>query len=193
MASFTNANKFKGLINKRFFDNFVPIPASNELKLGSIAPEIQIHDVRNNRQIKLSDYRGVKPVILDFTRIFTEHQYCPFCYPHLKAMNERYGEFLDRGIEVLIISSTDQQQSENVVRDLNLQMPFLSDPSCARFRRYHVGQALGAPLPAQFALDKEGRIIFKHLFSFLHHNAEVDTLLGLNPKLQHPVFQDQEP
>ena len=191
MAYFTtNANKFKGLINKRFFDNFIPIPASNELELGSIAPEIQIHDVRNNRQIKLSDYRGVKPVILDFTRIFTEHQYCPFCYPHLKAMNERYGEFLDRGIEVLIISSTDQQQSENVVRDLNLQMPFLSDPSCARFRRYHVGQALGAPLPAQFVLDKEGRIIFKHLFSFLHHNAELDQLLGLDPKLQHPVFQD---
>lgn len=191
MAYFTtNANKFKGLINKRFFDNFIPIPASNELELGVIAPEIQIHDVRNNRQVKLSDYRGVKPVILDFTRIFTEHQYCPFCYPHLKAMNERYGEFLDRGIEVLIISSTDQQQSENVVRDLNLQMPFLSDPSCARFRRYHVGQALGAPLPAQFVLDKEGRIIFKHLFSFLHHNAELDPLLGIDPKLQHPVFQD---
>ena len=105
-------------------------------------------------------------------------------------MNERYGEFLDREIEVLIISSTDQQQSENVVRDLNLQMPFLSDPSCARFRRYHVGQALGAPLPAQFVLDKEGRIIFKHLFSFLHHNAELDPLLGIDPKLKHPAFQD---
>ncbi len=176
--AYANTNKFKGLINRRFFQNLLPIPAENELELGSIAPEIQIHDIRNDRQIKLSDYRGIQPVILDFTRIFTEQQYCPFCYPHIQEINERYAEFVDRGVEVLMISSTDAQQSKNVVRDLDLKMPLLSDPSCARFRRYHVGQALGAPLPAQFIVDKDGRIIFKHLFSFFHHNAEIDTLLS---------------
>ena len=170
-------NKFKGLLNQRFFDNLLPIPAENELELGSIAPEIQMQDIRNDRQVKLSDYRGIQPIILYFTRIFTEQQYCPFCYPHIKEINERYNEFVDRGIEVLMISSTDAQQSKIVVRDLDLQMPFLSDPTCARFRRYHVGQALGAPLPAQFTIDKDGRIIFKHLFSFIHHNADIDTLL----------------
>lgn len=77
-----------------------------------------------------------------------------------------------------MISSTDAQQSKIVVQDLDLKMPLLSDPSCARFRRYHVGQALRAPLPAQFTIDKDGKIVFKHLFSFLHHNAEVDTLLA---------------
>ncbi len=172
-------NKFQGLINQRFWNNLLPIPATNELELGSIAPEIQIQDIRNDRQIKLSDYRGIQPVILYFTRIFTERQYCPFCYPHIKEINERYGEFVDRGIEVLMISSTDTAQSKIVVRDLDLQMPFLSDPSCARFRRYGVGQALGAPLPAQFFLNKEGKIIFKHLFSFLHYNADIDTLLTI--------------
>lgn len=176
--SYANVSKFKGLINRRFFQNLLPIPAENELELGSIAPEIQIHDVRNNRQVKLSDYRNVQPVILYFTRIFTEQQYCPFCYPHIKEINERYGEFVDQGIEILMITSTDSQQSKNVVRDLDLQMPLLSDPTCARFRRYHVGQALGAPLPAQFVINKEGKIVFKHLFSFLHYNADVDTLLA---------------
>jgi peroxiredoxin len=170
-------NKFKGLFNRRFFDNLLPIPAQNELALGSIAPEIQINDVRNDRQIKLSDYRGVQPVVLYFTRIFTDQQYCPFCYPHIQAINDRYQEFVDRGMEVLMITSTDRDQSKIVVRDLNLNMPLLSDPSCARFRRYHVGQALGAPLPAQFVVDKEGRIIFKHLFSFIQHHAGIDVLL----------------
>jgi peroxiredoxin len=176
--SYANNNKFKGLVNRRFIQNLLPIPAENELELGSTAPEIQIYDIRNDRQVKLSDYRSVKPVILYFTRIFTEQQYCPFCYPHIKTLNERYEEFVDRGIEVLMISSTDAQQSKNIVHDLDLKMPFLSDPSCSRFRRYHVGQALGAPLPAQFIVDKEGKVIFKHLFSFLHHNAEIDTLLA---------------
>jgi peroxiredoxin len=171
-------NKFQGLLNRRFFDNLLPIPAENELELGSIAPEIQIQDIRTDRQVKLSDYRGARPVILYFTRIFTERQYCPFCYPHIQAINARYQEFVDRGIEVLMLVSTDARQTQIVVRDLGLQMPVLSDPSCARFRRYHVGQALGAPLPAQFVVDRDGRIIFKHLFSFLHHNADIDTLLG---------------
>jgi peroxiredoxin len=170
-------NRLKGLINRRFFDNLLPIPAQNELELGSIAPEMQIEDVRNGRQIKLSDYRGVQPVILYFTRIFTDRQYCPFCYPHIKAMNERYAEFVDRGVEVLMITSTDREQSKIVVQDLGLKMPLLSDPSCGRFRRYNVGQALGAPLPAQFVLDRSGRIIFKHLFSFIQHNADIDVLL----------------
>jgi peroxiredoxin len=177
--SYANVGKFKGLVNRRFFQNLLPIPAENELELGSIAPELQIHDVRNDRQVKLSDYRGIQPVVLYFTRIFTEQQYCPFCYPHIKAINERYQEFVDRGAEVLMITSTDIQQSKNVVRDLGLQMPLLSDSSCARFRRYHTGQALGAPLPAQFIIDKQGRIIFKHLFSFLDYNAEIDLLLDL--------------
>ncbi|MGB6300006.1 MAG: alkyl hydroperoxide reductase, partial [Rivularia sp. (in: cyanobacteria)] len=43
---------------------------------------------------------------------------------------------------------------------------------------YGVGQALGAPLPGQFILDKQGKLIYKHLFSFLDHNASVETLLS---------------
>jgi peroxiredoxin len=172
-------SNFNGLINKRFLHNLLPIPAQNDLELGTVAPEIQIQDIKNNRQIKLSDYRGVQPVILYFTRIFTEKQYCPLCYPHIQAMSARYREFVDRGIEVLFITSTDPEQSKIVMRDLDLQMPVLSDPTCSRFRRYGVGQALGAPLPAQFGIDRDGKIVFKHLFSFFHHNANIDTLLSI--------------
>jgi peroxiredoxin len=56
-------------------------------------------------------------------------------------------------------------------------MPLLSDSSCHTFRTYRTGQALGAPLPAQFILDKDGKMLYRHLFSFLDHNASVETLL----------------
>jgi peroxiredoxin len=45
------------------------------------------------------------------------------------------------------------------------------------FRAYQVGQALGAPLPAQFVLDGAGRIRYRHLFSFFEPNASIDKLL----------------
>jgi peroxiredoxin len=170
------SNDFSGLFNERFFRNFLPIPATSSLKLGAITPDFVLPDITNGREVKLSEYRGQQPVILAFTRIFTEKQYCPFCFPHLKDLNEKYDRCRDRGIELLTIASTDEKQSQIVVRDLGLRMPLLSDPSCNVFRTYGTGQALGAPLPAQFVLDKQGRLRYKHLFSFLDHNASVEKL-----------------
>lgn len=170
---------FSGLFNERFFRNFLPIPASNELRLEIGTPDFQLPDITNGTLVKLSDYRGKQPILLAFTRIFTEKQYCPFCFPHIKALNENYEEFKQRNIEVLLITSTDEKQSQIVVRDLGLKMPLLSDPSCRIFRTYRVGQALGAPLPAQFVLDKDGKLRYKHLFSFLDHNASIESLLDI--------------
>ncbi|MBD2344903.1 peroxiredoxin family protein [Anabaena subtropica] len=169
---------FSGLFNERFFRNLLPIPASNELRLDVGTPDFQLPDITNSTVVKLSNYRGKQPVLLAFTRIFTEKQYCPFCFPHIKALNENYEQFTSRGIELLLVTSTDEKQSQIVVKDLGLKMPLLSDPSCRTFRTYQVGQALGAPLPAQFVLDKEGRLCYKHLFSFFDHNASVEQLLA---------------
>ncbi|CCQ55735.1 MULTISPECIES: peroxiredoxin family protein [Crocosphaera] len=168
---------FTGLINRRFFYNFLPIPATNQILLGGKAPDFRLPDITNNRKVRLGDYFQEKPVILAFTRIFTEKQYCPFCYPHILSLNKYYERFIERGVDVLMITSTDAKQSEIVVRDLGLKMPLLSNPDCRVFRMYHTGQALGAPLPAQFVLDKTGKVQYKHLFSFIDHNASVDQLL----------------
>ena len=127
--------------------------------------------------LTFADYQG-RPVILAFTRIFTEKQYCPFCFPHIKALNEQYEQFAERGIELLMITSTDPEQSTIVVQDLGLKMPLLSDESCQTFRAYGTGQALGAPLPAQFVLDAQGRLRYRHLFSFIDHNASPEKLLS---------------
>jgi peroxiredoxin len=171
------SNDFSGLINERFFRNFFPIPASNSLSLGETTPNFALPDITNGRIVKVSNYKGKQPVILAFTRIFTEKQYCPLCFPHIKALNENYKQFTSRNVEVLMITSTDEKQSQIVVNDLKLKMPLLSDPSCGVFRAYGVGQALGAPLPAQFVLDQQGKLRYKHLFSFLSNNATVERLL----------------
>ncbi|PZV16623.1 MAG: alkyl hydroperoxide reductase [Leptolyngbya sp.] len=168
---------FSGLLSDRFFKNLLPIPASNDLNYGMLTPDFVLPDATHDQEIQLSSFRQQKPVVLAFTRIFTENQYCPFCFPHIKALNERYQEFRDRNIELLMITSTDLRQSKIVMQDLGLKMPLLSNPDCQVFRAYHTGQALGAPLPAQFVLDQQGRLRYKHLFSFLDHNASIDTLL----------------
>jgi peroxiredoxin len=169
---------FRGVFNQRFLANFLPIPPTSGLALGSPAINFELPDITYDRTVKLSDYQTDRPVILAFTRIFTEKQYCPFCFPHIKALNEQYQRFVNYGAEVLMITSTDRNQSQQIVQDLGLKIPLLSDPSCRLFRIYGVGQALGAPLPAQFVIDRQSILRYRHLFSFLDHNASVNTLLN---------------
>ncbi|WP_036481038.1 peroxiredoxin family protein [Myxosarcina sp. GI1] len=171
-----------GLFNRRFANNFVPLPPRQVPEIGAIAPDFSLPQVKGDDKVELSDYKG-KPIVLAFTRIFTEKLFCPFCYPHIQDLKERYQEISDRGAELLMISSTDPVQSQVVVEQLSLPYPFLYDPDCTVFRRYGLGQALGAPLPGQFILDVEGKIVFRHLFSFTDSNAETDTILKELDKL----------
>ena len=169
------SNDFSGLVNRRFFNNFLPIPAHCRFQLGQPLPNFNLLDTQGAQQ-QLSQYKG-KPVALAFTRIFTEKQYCPFCYPHILALIEAHQQFVGLGAVLLLITSTDSAQSKVVQQDLSLPMPLLIDPSCKTFRQYGTGQALGAPLPAQFVLDAQGNLRFQHLFSFAHHNATPERLL----------------
>lgn len=164
-----------GLINKRFAKNFIPLPGFKILSIGDVAPDFTLPRIGGGT-VKLSDYREKKPVVLAFTRIFTEKHYCPLCYPHIKELKQHYQDIRDKGAELLTIASTDPVQSDRVVSDLGLPFPFLYDPDCTTFRRYGAGQALGAPLPAQYIVDREGRITYKHLFSFFDNNASIETI-----------------
>lgn len=178
-----SAMDFSDLFNQRFYQNLLPIPASNNLNLGEMTPHFSLPDITNKCHVRLSDYWDKQPILLAFTRIFTAKQYCPLCLPHIKAIHHNYERFVDRGVEVLLIASTDKQQSRYVVNSLGLNMPFLSDAQCDSFKAYGVGQALGAPLPGQFLLDREGKLRFKHIFSFLSPHADVLTLLDAVDRL----------
>ena len=168
---------FRGVIGGRFFRNFLPLPALSKFQLGQPLPDFELPAVGQRASIKLSNYCQRSVVVIVFTRIFTEKQYCPFCYPHIVAMVEAYKKFEQLGAEVLMVTSTDMRQSKIIQRDLGLTMPLLVDPNCVSFHQYGTGQALGAPLPAQFVVDRTGKLSFQHLFSFAHTNASAERLL----------------
>ncbi|XFA73633.1 peroxiredoxin family protein [Thermosynechococcaceae cyanobacterium Okahandja] len=174
---FLTSNNFSGLLNERFWQNAWPVPARNSLNRGDAVPDGELPAVGLANPVRLSAVWQEQPLLLVFTRIFTEHQYCPLCYPHLKELNENYEAFQSKGVAVLVVTSTDLQQSEKVAADLGLKMPLLVDPQCTLFRKYRTGQALGAPLPAQFLIDQQGRLCYKHLFSFFEANAPISRLL----------------
>jgi peroxiredoxin len=135
--------------------------------------------VTHQRTVRLANWRGKQPVVLIFCRILAEAVYSPERYAHLVSINQAYRQFRHAGAEVLAVTNTTQRQGQAVVEDLGLTLPLLNDDTGTTFHAYHTGQALGAPLPAQFVLDAQGRLRYCHLFSLLHPNAEVEHLLGV--------------
>ncbi|MBW4697232.1 MAG: peroxiredoxin family protein [Aphanocapsa lilacina HA4352-LM1] len=172
-----------GLLNQRFAKNFVPLPGFSVPEVGQSAPDFVLPRV-GGEPVRLANYRGRTAVVIAFTRIFTDKLFCPLCYPHIQELKNRYGEVREAGAELLMVSSTDPVQSAQVVAALALPYPFLFDPDCGIFRIYGAGQALGAPLPAQYIVDVTGKIVYRHLFSFIDSNASTDEVLAVLKALE---------
>ena len=63
-----------------------------------------------------------------------------------------------RGVELLVVSSTDLEMTSFVAEVLRAPYPLLSDPEWTQFRRYGLGSAMGVPLPGSFVIDAQGVI-----------------------------------
>ncbi|MBD2111339.1 MULTISPECIES: peroxiredoxin family protein [Cyanophyceae] len=162
---------------------WLPLPPRLGLPLGQICPDFALWDVTYQRTVRLANWRGKQPVVLLFCRLLAEIAYSPQRYASLVAFNQVYDQFRNAGAEVLAIGNQPQRQAQAAVEDLSLRLPLLCDPAGASFRAYHTGQALGAPLPAQFVLDAQGRLRYCHLFSLLHPTASPGTLLAALSRL----------
>ncbi|MCS6989508.1 MAG: redoxin domain-containing protein [Chloroherpetonaceae bacterium] len=148
-------------INANFISNFVPRLAEDKFQIGDLAPDFELPD-SNGTPRKLSDFRG-KPLLLVFTRIFTDKIFCPLCYPHLNNLKNDYAKFLEKGGDVVVVSTTNVEMTRQIVEEQRFPFTMLSDSEWRVFKRYGLGAALGAPLPAQFLLDKNGAIRFKYV------------------------------
>lgn len=158
---------------------WVPKPPSFALPLGQISPDFALWDVTHQRTVRLANWRGKQPLVLIFCRVLPTLIYNPQRHAYLTVINQAYSQFRNAGAEVLAVTNTMPRQGQAMVDDLGLGLPLLSDDSGATFRAYATGQALGAPLPAQFVLDAQGRLRYGHLCSLLHPHAPPDTLLAV--------------
>jgi peroxiredoxin len=167
------------LYTAQFWDFFWPIPPRMQWQIGDALPDFYLPDATSGTTFQLN--QRDRPVVLAFTRIFTPKTICPFCAPHIQALKESYPQFQAQNLDLVMISSLDSESAQNFAQGFELPFPFLSDPLGQVFRLYGTGQALGAPLSAQFVRDRQGQLQFQHLFSFLDYNASLESLLGQRP------------
>jgi len=104
----------------------------DELSSTQFAPDFSLERL-NGENITLAQYRGVKPVVLDFWATW-----CPNCQRDMPRLNAMYNKYKDQ-VEVIGINL---QENPNVVarfiNDRGINFPIAFDPSSRASKAYGV-------------------------------------------------------
>lgn len=171
---FESINPVKG----KFIENIFPRPAKRTIKVGDVAPAFSLLEA-SGKAFNLRDFLG-KRVLLVFTRIYTDKIICPLCYPHLASLKKDFPKFSALDTEVVVINTTSADMTCEMAAQAGFPFTMLSDENWEVFKLYGLGAAAGAPLPGQFIIGRDGRILFIYLcdrFPNPPANAEMLSLL----------------
>jgi len=120
--------------------------------IGNIAPELTVRDL-NGKTVSLSDYRG-KIIMVEFWATW-----CPPCIELIPVLDELYNKYKTKGFVVLSIASEDEgdETVKGFVKDSGLTYPvFIA--SSDTLKNYGISS-----IPVSFIIDKDGKIVNKHL------------------------------
>ena len=126
-------------------------------RVGQAAPDFALKGP-GGQIVRLSDYRGHRPVVL----VFYPLAFSPVCSHQLPLMQKRLDELRGLGAEVLGISVDSHYANTAFARSLGLEFPLLSD------FRHEASRAFGVFDPerrysrrAVFVIDPHGNIVHR--------------------------------
>lgn len=136
----SNSNQSAGNINQA-----ANITDSTNAQL---APDLSLN-LLDGSTVNLSDYRGKKPVVLDFWA-----SWCPNCRRDMPNLNRYYDKYKEQ-VEVIGVNL---HENEGTVRDFiasrGINFPIALDPSSQAARAYGIQYT-----NTHFLIDKEGKLI----------------------------------
>ncbi|MFG2571613.1 peroxiredoxin [Streptomyces sp. NPDC048481] len=124
------------------------------IQVGDKAPDFELKD-NHGRDVRLSDFRGSKNVIL----LFYPFAFTGVCTGELCEVRDNLPKFADRQTEVLAVSNDSIHTLRVFAEQEGLEYPLLSDfwPHGEVSRAYGVfAEDKGCAVRGTFVIDKEG-------------------------------------
>ena len=128
------------------------------LQVGDVAPDFEL-PASGNHMVKLSDYRGLKNVLL----AFYPFAFSPVCSLQLPGLQQQLEQFKSLNTAVLGISVDSKHSSAAFAEHLHLEFPLLSDFNKEVTRAFGVLREGGFAERALFVIDRTGKIAYAHV------------------------------
>lgn len=136
--------------------------ASTMLQLGTKAPDFKLVDVRDQSGVSLSDFDDYKGLLVIFMC-----NHCPYVKNIKEKLAEVTGEYREKGIATVAISSNDvenypddsPEKMAEEAKKFDYPFPYLYDESQEIARKYHA-----ACTPDFFLFDEERKLVYRGQF-----------------------------
>ena len=148
-------------------------------RVGQVAPDFTLPD-QSGRPVRLSDYRGLKNVVL----YFYPKDYTAGCTAEACAFRDSYEVFKTAGAEVIGVSMDTAESHQQFAADHRLPFVLLADTDGAVSNLYEVKGLFGLwRKRITFVIDKAG--VIRHSFeSQLNATRHIDEALKVLQSLQ---------
>jgi peroxiredoxin len=73
--------------------------------------------------------------------IFVRHFGCPFCREHVASLIKRYPEFVEAGIDVVVVGNGTPQRAQVFSHEMGTPFPVLTDPSGEAYAAFRLTKA----------------------------------------------------
>jgi thiol-disulfide isomerase/thioredoxin len=158
---YSKALFLRGLMKIGFYQPKIVLPLEDD-HLVTIAPDMTFTD-SSGQPIHLADLKG-KVVFLDFWATW-----CPYCIAELPAINDLHKKFAGNKYIVFIMADVDNNlgKSAKFMADHQYSLPVHRiDGSITQIMP-------DGTIPATLIIDKEGRIVYKHVGSADYSNPKI--------------------
>ncbi len=127
------------------------------IEVGQIAPDFSLPGSQGD--IRLSDYRGQKNVLL----AFYPGDFTPVCTQELTCFVEDWSQFQTADSVILGISSGTVEAKNKFAQQLQAQFPLLNDADKKVAQLYDVSALFGMVVSRAYVIvDKQGIVRYKH-------------------------------
>lgn len=134
------------------------ISSAANLAVGETAPDFELESTTSKKPIKLSSFKGKKPVVV----FFYPNDNSPGCTKEACAFEKKAPDFKKIGAEVIGISKGKAQDKEKFINDNNLKsMTLCIDSDDVTRKSWDVPKALFGVFPGRvtYVIDKQGKCV----------------------------------
>lgn len=131
------------------------------IEVGAQAPDFVLRD-QNNREVRLSDFRGVRNVLL----VFYPLAFTRTCEGELCSVRDNLGDFVNDSVQVLTVSVDSSASHKVWAEQEGYQFPLLADfwPHGGLAREYGVfNEQRGFANRGTFIIDKQGIVRYAEM------------------------------